>query len=179
MKTTIFALVTALGLVALVAPRTVWADTVFNVSGTLQDGSVLMGTITIDTVRGVPTDAEVWTTGPTSVGPLPFLGYSSDLQFFEIASQGFNNDDIYLFLDTPSLIGYTGGPICGLSTGCVETIGLPENLGPVISYVTDPVYLTSGSVTLPAAVPESSSVVLLGTGLLTLISIGLYKSQLI
>jgi hypothetical protein len=183
MKTAKIALMAALGLIALAAPRAVWADTIvqFNVSGTFEDGSVLTGTVTIDTTSGIPEGGRVETTGPTSVGPLISMGYSSDQpQFFEIAPQvceplvPCNSGFMYLFLDVPNLIGYTGGPICGLSTGCVSTMGPLPYQGPVFSYVTDPVYLTTGSLTLPAAAPEPSSVVLLGIGLLGLMGIGLH-----
>lgn len=172
MKTTKTGLWMALGLVTLAAPRAVWADTIiqFNASGTFADGSVLTGTVTIDTTTGLPTGVSLKTTGPTAVGPLTDLGFGQDeAQFFEIAAQGFNNDDIYLYLDVPNLIGYTGGALCGVSTGCVETV--PPNLGAVVSSVTDPVYLTAGGLTLPAAVPEPSSVMLLGIGFVGLMGI--------
>jgi hypothetical protein len=158
--------------VALLAPVAHAGVVTFDASGTFQDGSVLSGTMLIDTAIGSITGGDLAVSGnaadftslelqrtwpPTS----PFL---TEVQF----GNGRPTANSLTFLFPPvSLVGYTGGIICGISSTCIDQAGLHyfSNIstfdGQFFSNFID---LDSGSLR-PAGVPEPSTAVLSLAGL--------------
>jgi hypothetical protein len=104
----------------------------FAASGIFQDGSVLSGNVTIDTATGIVNAADLVVTGipehfttitvqrvwPQGPSPAPFL---SEVIFHSAASIG-SNELVFLFPPL-SLIGYSGGILCGASTTCSDEFG--------------------------------------------------------
>jgi hypothetical protein len=182
MKTTTYALAIALGLVALVAPRAVWADPiVFSTSGTFNGGSIigastLSGTVTIDTTAGLVTAVDLSTTGTLVTGPYNTIMQQGPNTIFTPAyfTVGLNDaagDFMGLVIATTTLVGFTGGPLCGGSE-CPTTLPgfLVSAVVPAGSV--DSTELVSGSLS-PISTPESSSELLLGIGLLVLGMVGI------
>jgi hypothetical protein len=96
-------------------------DVTFNVSATLQTGS-LGGTVTIDETTPSLSTANITAPG-TGSGPFTGTAFGAGSTGNE-QSLNFLGPGGEIFLDflAPSLIGYTGGPLCSTSTSC--TAGL-------------------------------------------------------
>jgi hypothetical protein len=142
----------------------------FLASGTFQDGSVLSGTVTIDTTAGVVTAGDLAITGravhyttlnlqrtwpPSS----PFL---YEVEFLN--GQATDNDLTFLFPPV-SLVGYSGGILCGISTTCHDaTLSYFSNLSTLSGgFTSNFIELDSGSLGAPE--PSAGLLILPGLGL--------------
>lgn len=144
------------------------ADTInmYKFSGTLVDGSVT-GTVTLNQTTGKFTDSNFLIAG--SAGAANFSGastsssststYSSYLFASNVSGITFD-----LFLPATSLMGYPGGSVCSVGALCSLNASNVQYFGVNIDD------LKSGSLALVPAVavtPEPSSLLLLGTGVLS------------
>jgi hypothetical protein len=148
---------------ALLGPMAHASVVAFQASGTFQDGSVLSGTMMIDTAAGTVTAGNLAVSGnaahfttldfqrtwpPSS----PFLW---EVQF----DNGQSAANALTFLFPPvSLVGYTGGILCGINSICSDQAGLHylTNISTFSGgFFTNFIDLNSGS--LLASVPEPST----------------------
>jgi hypothetical protein len=147
------------------------ANTTFDVSGTdTVDGFTLGGIIVIDVTNGTiatqPGDVDVTVTGRAGVGPftgVPTLTHPSHVDPGTITELSFTAGSftLDLFLPAASLVGYTGGAICGvLNAG---TSGLCDQ-GDISQLSPANGELDSGSLT-PVATPLPAALPLFATGL--------------
>jgi len=184
MKPKIYLLALAAALIAPLAPQAVLADTIdqFTVSGTYYGGSTLSGTITIDTTTGVVQAADLaWSTvvpdltifAENTFGPTPpYPAYAS----IEVSDSV--GDFVGLVFPVSSFVDYTGGSLCN---GYFDSPPLcPYSPGPWatdayegVSPSTTLVSLETGTVVLTSVVstPEPSGLLLLSTGLLSLVGV--------
>jgi hypothetical protein len=158
--------------VALLASVVQAGVVTFDASGTFQDGSVLSGTLVIDTAIGSVTGGDLAVSGnaahfttfdlqrtwpPTS----PFL---TEVQF----GNGQPTANALTFLFPPfSLVDYTGGILCGITSTCIDQAGLHylSNISTFDGqFFFNFIDLDSGSLR-PAGVPEPSTAVLSLAGL--------------
>jgi len=159
----------------------------FEVSGTMTDGAVLSGTMTIDNVAGIVTEANFQFGAPNSetfsvveydavVGGARIVllqrhrkGRSWLLQTIPTGASLGSLPDFNLFLPTDTLVGYEGGSLCSVSALC--SIGGASS---VVSLGGATVFLHSGSA---AAVPEPSTSTLLAIGLVGLLAGGWWRRR--
>jgi hypothetical protein len=149
----------------LVGPglMTASADTIFNFTGTFQDGATLGGSLTINTATGA-IDGIDMTIGASTFtfeqGTLVTIGGESFIQLTTTVNPSFPILDV--FFPVSSLVGYAGGQLCisPVSGDCSNPTQYGSN-GTVA-------YLTQGSSSTSSNVPEPSSLLLLTGGLVGL-----------
>jgi hypothetical protein len=137
--------------------------TTFYASGSLVDGSIVSGTLDINTILGTATGVNIAISAPISllfnvveaqaqIGPTSYqiqTGLASPLP------------DLNVILPLASLVGYAGGNLCSTSNfaGCPSLTGIFFGVGNTVS-------LQQGALT---AAPEPSTWALFGGGLATLL----------
>lgn len=154
-------------------PAVASADTVFNLSGSGNGGS-LTGTVSIDEATGkVDSGTPVLTVGTTvytfDATPIEYLAHGSAFTYavFEDAAL----DNLFVYFQATDLVGYTGGGLCSVSAPCNFGVGnsAVTNFDPGPGdFLGNPYSLGTGSTTeviSVAATPEPSSLLLLGTAL--------------
>ena len=176
MKITAWVFAAALIMVTLVGAKTVRANSVtFDASGTFVGGGTLGGTITINTVTGVVVAVDLTTTSSGLNGsPYTTLGPSFFYMVGPFLGIGISNSAsnvIGLALDASTLVGYSGGTLCGgPPTECTFGVGSGVVTYEDASYppVEPLIFLASGSLTPVAPTPEPNSAALTLLGLATL-----------
>ncbi len=171
-------------LLALSLPVAAHADTIstfaFN-NATFANGASLSGSVMIDVTTGlIQTTNFLYTLGAASTS---FSYLSNSQRLFDNATQtAFNSvdaagDQIAFDVANTSLVGYTGGNFCTLSSLCPNGYaGLYNNVnnGAVNFMATGSLAFVS-SVQTSSVTPEPSSFVLLGTGALGLLGVARRK----
>lgn len=156
--------VVALGALAVGAYASTIAGTVFNVTGTFDDGESLSGTVIIDTIgsAGILTEdltadpipvSYIFDSGLSSGSGFQQVGSGSGFYYYEAIFDGTAGSTLTLDFDTAGLdtfAGYAGGPLCSDAdtTGC----------GGAESSFADPSFLSVGQVS--KVTPEPSTVLL-------------------
>jgi len=180
MKATKFVLALAATLVVLLSPRAVLADSVvqFAASGTFSNGTTLGGYITIDTTTGTITSDLTWSSDSNPFTQILAVASGSPTTTLVEISDGFGGE---IDLVIPStLTDYAGGSLCAVSgspAGCP-----PTNVTLAVSQASNALgqgfNLDAGQLTpSTTAVPEPASLLLLGTGLLSLLVVAALKLQ--
>jgi hypothetical protein len=196
-----FGLLAALALAVVAAPGA-QGDTVdvFNASGTFTDNSTFSGTISIDVTSGSVTAVDLYYFDPAvpthviyAQGPFTgdtCCGETPRPVDYEVDVPQFAQDPLHYTLQlaikstsaADSLVGYTGGHLCALTSECgPDAEGFPWVSDYISDDVTMPLFLNSGSLTLAsstttgggsgnggggATVPEPSTIALLGCAFL-------------
>lgn len=135
---------------------------VFDVNGTLVDSTTFSGTITIDTASGVATASTLTYMGDVYSA----VNFTTTFFNFAYVSYGDASQAGYYFnivFDQPTLVGYTGGNLCGTTTTCFD-----PNSG----------YYIVGNWQFPDVVtPEPGTLALLGSGFVGLAGFARRKFQ--
>jgi hypothetical protein len=158
-----FLIIAAILAVALPAAA---ANVTFDASGTLSDGSVLSGTLTIDTTAGDIVGSDLITTGPSSFTFVNIVNqsYTQVPGNYNVGDRNSTSTEDFDFdlpdLGQTPLAGYDGGSICSASVSCVNGGG--SNLYDLVLNQGG-AYLLSGS--LSPAVPEPTPTILISLGL--------------
>jgi hypothetical protein len=173
-----------------VTPTSSASVMIFDVSGTLHNDSLLSGTISIDTALGVVNPVTALSLhfsggrgGFNGVGKGVFnaftentlltahtlSGFSGPNGYFEIEAGSFTGPYIKLMLHTGSLVGYTGGVICGdanpvLSTDCGFSSTVSLASGVYAAFVSGNVTPRAGHTSVPE--PAAWTMMLIGVGIM-------------
>jgi hypothetical protein len=130
------------------------------VNGETSDSYTVTGTVTIDTTTGYISAANLVENGNVDYGT--FLSSASDANESNSIFTSTNDPSQYSILVAISSSSYATPTLC-IRHGCGNDLSSYVNF---LGYITDP--LTSGTlVPVSAATPEPSSLMLLGTGILS------------
>lgn len=168
MKTSRYALALAVGLFVLAAPSIVRADTLFAATGTFQDSSTLSGTLTINTTTGLITAADLavqYNITPTVTEMFTqILGQTPN----SVTLEGNDFSALSVYINVSTLMGFAGGALCSTTVSCTGSVVTDVSPSTGIHGVPFNDFLTSGTLTVPVAAPEPSTIVLFGVTLLGL-----------
>jgi len=161
---------------ALVGPGVARADNIFDITATFTDGTTLSGTFAID-ATGLVTSVDMMLAGVDASGPYTQIALqgpdtSFTPSFYTLPVFDSHNDFINLSFPQVSLVGYAGGELCGINSGsCLVTAPIAARLESDFFIQGGPNPTSTLDTGSASPVPESSSLLLLGTGLIGAIGV--------
>jgi hypothetical protein len=147
------------------------ADTSFSVTGTLVNGSIISGTVNIDTGLGMVDAVDLTVTGAFNytADMIGTAGKRAGFADYQIEAQDFfgvGASSIDLELPVASLVGYGGGSVCSVSNACpggfVSDAQSPASGGPTSSF--------TGPASASSAPEPSTMLLMIGGGAILLLA---------
>ena len=151
--------------------------TVFQVAGTFTNGATVSGNVTIDTITGAITAADLFysgdglhytvvgTQGPYDVGSAvaytAFIGAGGSPSTLGLAIEGSSALD--------SLVGYTGGDLCSTNSPCLIPAETGNEYSDWFNSSSTVLLQSGGLVEPPTKAPEPSTTALLALSVISLI----------